>query len=104
MKYTIRADEKIPFSVAPESVDAEIIQNIRLLLNTDRYDIPLARDMGRITDQLGERIQIAKMREFQNILDLIEKYEPRAKVLSVEFDTDSDRGRLIPIVEVEMGG
>lgn len=104
MKCTIRADEKVPFSAAPESADAEIIQNIRLLLNTDKYDIPLAREMGRDTSQMGERIQVAEMREYQNILDLIEKYEPRAKVLSVEFDTDSTRGRLIPIVEVETSG
>lgn len=104
MKYTIRADEAAPFSVSPESTDAEIIQNIQLLLNTDKYDIPLAREMGRSTEQIGERLQIAKMREYQNVLELIEKYEPRAKVSSVEFDVDSDRGRLIPIVEVETDG
>ena len=101
MIFTIRGDEKMPFSVFPEDENAEIIQNVRLLITSDRYNIPLAREMGKNLDPIGERIQIAKMREYQNILDLIEEYEPRAKVIRLDFDIDSDQGKLIPILEVE---
>lgn len=76
------------------------MQNVRMILLSRKYEIPLARDMGIDPNIEGRPMAIAETLMAQSIYDAIEKYEPRAKISSVDFESDGE-GHLIPIVEVK---
>lgn len=101
MTHIIKGNETTAFSVAPESEDEEILQNIRLLLSSEKYELPLARDMGLSYDYRGRPIPVAKTLLYQAIFDAVEEFEPRAEIVNIDFEEDSDKGIIIPIVEVK---
>lgn len=102
MKTVIRGDAPGALSVKPESKYEEILQNIRVLLSTSKYDIPLARDMGLDTEYLHRPQPAAETLLYQTIADAIEEYEPRAELVSIDFEEDAESGLVIPVVEVEI--
>ena len=101
MKTVIRGDAPGALSVKPESKYEEILQNIRVLLSTAKYDIPLAREMGLDAD-LHKPQPAAETLLYQTIADAIEEYEPRAELVSIDFEEDAASGVIIPVVEVEI--
>ena len=52
VKTVIRGDAPVALSVKPESKYEEILQNIRVLLSTAKYDVPLARELGLDSEYL----------------------------------------------------
>ena len=102
MKTVIRGDAPGTFSIFPESKSEEILQNIRVLLSTSKYDIPLAREMGLDTGYLHRPQPVAETLLYQTIADAIEEYEPRAELVSIDFEEDAESGVIIPVVEVEI--
>lgn len=101
MKIEI-SDTVEEFSFAPESIEQEISQNIRLLLTADKYSIPLAREMGMKRDYLHRPQQVAEMLMVQDIYDLVEQYEPRAKITNIETVGGNEDGSLKILLEVEV--
>jgi len=91
-------------SIMPETTAEEVAQNIRMILGTLKGSVLTDREFG-ISATLIDRpmpLAIAAMRA--EIFDAIEKYEPRAKVTSIEFSQKADTmaGQLIPIVKFEV--
>lgn len=101
MTHIVKGNEETAFSVAPESEDEEILQNIRLLLSLKRYELPLAREMGLSSDYRGRPIPVAETLLYQAVLDAIEEFEPRAEVVNIDFEEDSEKGVIFPVVEVK---
>ncbi len=101
MAIVIRGNEDFVLDPAPANIEAEIEQNVRVLLATNQYEIPLARRMGLSTDYYGKPLPVAETLLYQAIADAIEEYEPRAEIVSISFEVDNDDGVIIPIVEVE---
>ena len=99
--YTIKKSDNFSFSLAPENTQAEIIQNVFLLLNTQKGSVPLGRDIGLSNRFLGLPVPSAESLLRQEIIDAVEAYEPRAEIKSIEFETD-EKGVLSPILEVEI--
>lgn len=104
MTYTITSNTSPPFSLQPASLDDEVLQNVRLLLSTRTYQIPLAREMGLICDHHGKPLPVAEALAFRDISAVLEKYEPRAELLNISFSHDHENGILIPTVEVKING
>lgn len=83
----------------------EIIQNVRIILNTVKGTLYLDRLFGldpTLID-LPQNIAIAQYRA--EIIEQIEKYEPRVNVTSVNFTTettDAMDGILSPVVRIEI--
>lgn len=102
MKTIIRGDDPGALSVKPESVEEEIIQNVRVLLSTAKYDVPLARDMGLDTCYLHKPQPVAETLLYQAIADALEEYESRAELVDIVFEESAESGVIIPIVEVEI--
>lgn len=102
MVYTIKGDGTAKFNPAPASVGEEIIQNVKLLLGSKKYDIPLSRKMGLDASCIGKPLPVAEMLLYQNVADMLEEYEPRAELIDITFESDNEHGVLIPIVEVEI--
>ena len=69
--YTINANDKVKINFAPLTTREEIIQNVRTLINTIKWSIPLARDVGISGDVIDMPILQAKARLSQEIFDVI---------------------------------
>ncbi|WP_196601762.1 GPW/gp25 family protein [Pectinatus frisingensis] len=85
---------------APASELAEILQNVRTILNTAKGTVPLDRDFGIDTSILDVPIPATKEKITANIIETVEKYEPRVKVTGVSFDGDAESGIITPTVKV----
>jgi len=76
-----------PINFSVEGID-EIAQNIRTILNTRKGSVPLDRDFGLswdVVDLPGTRF-LQKMKI--EVVQQIEKYEPRVKVREVAIYPD----------------
>ena len=91
--------EQINF--APTSIQEEVIQNIKTLLSTMKFTVPLDRNLGIIANALDEPMPVAMAKISSDVIDAISQYEPRAKVTQISFDGDID-GKLIPKVRIEI--
>ena len=91
--------EQINF--APSTIQEEVIQNIKTLLSTMKFTVPLDRNLGIIANALDEPMPVAMAKLSSDVIDAISEYEPRAKVTQISFDGDID-GKLIPKVRIEI--
>lgn len=87
----ISSHEDINF--APPSVPAEIIQNVRTIITTPRFSVPLFRTFGLSGDIVDSPIDSASAKLKSDIIMAVRKYEPRASVTHIECLPDED-GRL----------
>lgn len=103
MKHIINAGEKIELNLAPETTEQEIMQNLYVLLNTVKGEVSMYRDFGLDTSEtLAAPLPVAETVLTSEIYDAVEKYEPRVKILNIEFETDSLNGKLIPVLEISI--
>lgn len=91
--------EKVNFT--PSTTEEEVIQNIKTLISTMIYTVPLDRKFGIIANALDEPMPVAMAKLSSDIIDAISRYEPRAKVTQISFDGDID-GKLIPRLRIEI--
>lgn len=103
MSYRISAVDPLNLSLNENDAVQAVISNIGIILRTRQGDIPMYRDFGLPMQFLDRPISVARVLMIAEIKEAIEKFEPRAELISVSFDVDSDNpGRLIPTVEVEI--
>ena len=101
MRYKVSALESLRLGET-ESVQA-ILRNIAVLLATRKGSVPLPRDFGISWDALDKPLPVARSMLISEIREAIERWEPRAVFVGVEFDQDpAQPGTLNPIVEVEI--
>jgi phage baseplate assembly protein W len=100
MEYNVTLNSAIDF--APESRTAEILQNVRTILNTRLGSAPLARDLGITWEHVDKPLPVAQSIMQGVVIDAIEEFEPRAKVERVAFDGDGAEGILRPSVIISI--
>lgn len=97
-------DQLDSIDFAPSTVLKEIIQNVRTIISTVKTSVPLDRGFGIDGAIVDLPIPVARARITTEILQAVGKYEPRAKVVSVDFEstelTDYMDGSLIPNVTI----
>ena len=86
MKYEVTQTGGVDY--APESEAAEIIQNVRTILNTRVGTVPLHRDFGISWEHVDKPLPVAMSIMQGIIVDAVSEFEPRAKVEKVTFDGD----------------
>ncbi|MGN0887227.1 MAG: GPW/gp25 family protein [Candidatus Spyradenecus sp.] len=104
MNYNVTLDGSVDF--APPSEAAEILQNVRTILTTTVGTVPLHRDFGVATDFLDSPLPVAKTLMRAAVIDAIEAFEPRARVVEVTFEDDDEAamaGILKPRVTLSIG-
>ena len=88
---------------APSTTEEEIVQNIRTLLTTAVFSVPLERRLGvawnLVDSPLNEDIE-ASYRE--DIFNQIRLYEPRVEVVSIDFKYMPAESKVVPIVEFKI--
>ena len=101
MEYLITAGDQSNINFAPESEPEEILQNVRCIMATTKFSVPLDRDFGIDADMVDMPIDYAKAQLASEIVTAIAKYEPRAAVTDISFDANT-AGILIPKVKVRI--
>lgn len=97
--FSLTANPK-KINLQPENEIEEIMQNINTLLQTPKGSVPLYRDFGLNTTLGDEPLLVAKARVSSEVFHVIEKYEPRVKVMEIDFAMGE--GVLIPKVKVRL--
>lgn len=100
--FDITANSSAKIDFAPESTEAEVIQNVRTLLATIRNTVPYARTMGMNPVYIDDPSEIAKARITADIIEVMRSHEPRVKVIEVKFKAEPDEGKLTPIARVTL--
>lgn len=101
MIYDVLAQQMQGIDFAPTSEAAEILQNIRTIITTTKYSVPLDRDFGINAEMLDAPINVAQARLQSEMITAIKKYEPRVEITSISF-TGPDDGVLVPKVQVRI--
>lgn len=105
MNYLVTLDSSIDF--APQSEVVEVLQNVRTILTTRLGTVPLDRAFGLSLNSVDMPINVAKALMNAEIIEAIERHEPRAQVQSVDFEVSADdmaQGILKPKVIITMRG
>lgn len=77
----------------------EILQNVKTILTTMKYSVPLDRNFGITGKALDQPTPVAQAILTAEIVGAINKYEPRVRVTKVSYDAELD-GKLVPKVRV----
>lgn len=101
MEYRVTLDNTVDFE--PKSTAAEVLQNVRTILNTRLGTVPLARGLGISWEHVDKPISVAKSIMQGVVIDAIEDFEPRARVENVTFDGDGSDGIIRPTVVISIG-
>lgn len=103
--YQVKASDTLDIRLNLTDTIESVLQNIAIILKTWKGECPLYRDFGISADALHRPINAARAMLQAEIIEMIEEYEPRAAVVGVSFDVDSEYPDLLsPIVEVEIEG
>lgn len=102
MAYIVKGYQPGKINLAPESTEEEVLQNVAMIISTVQFSVPLDRGFGLAGRFIDKPIQTAQAILVSEVLDAVEKYEPRADIVSVTFEHGETPGILIPIVEVNI--
>ncbi len=92
---------------APTKIE-EIMQNVRTILVTTKYSVPLNRKFGIDGNIIDLPLPLAKAKLINEIVNAIKKYEPRVDVTNIDFksaittNTDELDGVLHPKVTIRI--
>ena len=90
-------------SLAPESIEAEAVQNVRMIITTVRGTVPLFRDFGLDSTIIDSPSLMAQAKISTEIIRQVRKYEPRAKITSLKYEV-LEIGHLRPILTIAVKG
>lgn len=103
MEYTINGNADHGINFGATGLD-EIKQNIYIIISTIKYSVPLDREFG-ITPPIDEPLPIVKARTSTEIIEAIQKYEPRVIVTKIDFveaDKNNEDGVIVPVVSYKL--
>ena len=101
MIYTINGGDVPQIDFAPATVTEEVLQNVRMIISTVKYSVPMDREFGIDGAIIDRPINIAKAHLTNEIFRAVRRYEPRAVIESIEF-TGDETGKLTPTVKVRI--
>lgn len=102
MEITIEKQDS-QINLFPKNLIEEVTQNVQMILTSPKYSVPLDRDFGTSHKQLDTPVNVAQPKLIMEIVDAIEKYEPRAEITKINFKVDEAKaGKLIPVVGVKI--
>ena len=85
----------------PESEGEEIIQNVKTICKTPKNSVPLDRDFGVDVNAIDKPTPAAMAKIRAEIMQAVERFEPRAKVDGVSFESE-DSGSLNIKVKIKL--
>lgn len=102
-QLTIMDNQNVEYNLWPDTVAEEVIQNILTLLRTEKYSVPLHRELGLSMDYVDAPTVAAQAMIRSDLFEMIPKYEPRVKVERISFSrAEENVSTLIPKVQVSL--
>ena len=101
MTYEISGGEMPPLNLAPATLAEEVLQNVRMIISTVKYSVPMDREFGIDGTVVDRPINIAKAHLSNEIFRAVRRYEPRAEIVSIEFNGD-EIGKLTPTIKIQI--
>jgi phage baseplate assembly protein W len=80
----------------------EVMQNVRAILTTRSGTVPLDRDFGISFEFLDSPVNKTRAKAEQEIFLQLRKYEPRAILKQIIWESDVTSGQFWPKVKVEV--
>ena len=93
MELTLDARDGVPIVIGATGMDA-IVQNLRMILLTLCWSIPLDRAFAHDGRMIDSPAPQETWRHTADLIDAIEKYEPRVKVHKLDFVYADVKGQL----------
>ncbi len=85
----------------PDSETQEILQNVMTVFLTQKYSVPMDRELGVEGGCLDEAVGRARAKLKGEIVRAVRKYEPRAKVKAIDFAADLS-GKIVPRIKIRI--
>ena len=101
--YTILVTGRENISLNPANVYEEVVQNIRTIISTPKYSVPLNRDFGLDETILDSPMNTARAKIISDLILAVRQYEPRANITHAEFIPDHD-GKLSLRIRISLQG
>lgn len=101
MTYTVSAGQYEGITLNEPNRVKSVLQNLSILLKTWKGDVPLFREFGLPMQFLDRPMNVATPAIIVEIREAIQRFEPRAELVSVNFTQDAS-GVLSPVVEVNI--
>ena len=102
MDIEITAEALTSVNFAPSSTLEEILQNVKTILATPIYSVPLDRSFGVNLEMLDLPMPVTQAKLANEIVQAVEKFEPRVTVTKVSFAGKAITGRLQPTVRLRL--
>lgn len=99
MEYEVTELSQVDFGATGVN---EILQNVRTIISTPKYSVPLNREFGVDTTMLDAPIPVAQAKLTAQIVAAVHKWEPRATVTRVTYEGEAQDGILRPKVRVRI--
>ncbi len=89
---------------APATELEEIAQNVRTILTTFKKTVPMDREFGISAETSDLPIAAAQATMTAEIVAAINRFEPRARVVSVDYEGVETEGVVQPKVRIKVNG
>lgn len=90
------------FRLSPGSVAEEVGQNLMVLFLVLRGTQPLERGLGMTWNQVDRPIQQVQVDVAMELYDQVDRYEPRAEIVSVSCRGDALTGKVVPEIKFRL--
>lgn len=102
MEIELTMSRSVAVDFSPATAIEEILQNVRTILATPVYSVPLDRAFGVNAELLDLPMPVARAKLAAEIVQAVQKFEPRVEVIKVLFAGDTIAGRLQPTVRLRL--
>lgn len=103
---TVQVADELGFAYLDQDIDFgavgrnEIFQNIKFIVLTEYFSVPLDREFGMSYSMVDRPIRVAEAILSQEVAYKISLYEPRAQFREINFKEGWLAGKLSPSVKV----
>ena len=104
----VQVADELGFAYLGQDIDfgavgkTEIFQNIKFIVLTEYFSVPLDREFGMDYSMVDKPIRVAEAILTQEVAMKITLYEPRAQFREILFVEDHMNGKLSPSVKVTL--
>ena len=95
MKVSIDTSKKVELSLKPQTKAEAIVQQLYIIIQTIRGEVPMYREFGTDHSYKDMPLQVARSMYIGAISEAIDKYMPEVTLSQVNFQNDSDYGNLL---------
>ena len=103
MIHIVRSDTPLSAVMIENDLVKSVLQNILLIVSTRKGTVPMYREFGIPMEWIDKPIDVAQALMVSEITEAIEEFEPRCKLVDIEFDLNAvSSAKLTAIMEVEI--